>query len=114
MALDSSFSATTQHGSNVFYDYCCLSCSEDNRNSDAEHFCQDCSQCYCNDCLQLHNKLHKRHVVYGREDVDQWSTATTLAGPLIPCEKHPANFLEVECMEHRQLCCSICMSVDHK
>ena len=110
MASGSSFRATLEHGS----DFCCLSCNEDNKNSEAQYYCQDCSQCFCDVCLQLHNKLHKRHAVLGRKDIDKWSAATVLTGPLVRCEKHAGKILELECVDHRQLCCHVCVSIDHK
>jgi len=114
MATGSSFSATIEHGSDVVYDYSCSLCSEDGRNSEALYYCQDCLHCYCDGCLQLHNKLHRRHSVLDRSDVDKWSTATVPAGPLVRCEKHPGEILKLECLDHRQLCCHVCVSVDHK
>jgi len=114
MASNAKFSVTIEHGSDIVYDNICSPCSEDGRNSEGTYFCQDCSHCYCDSCLQLHNKLHRKHLVLDKKDVDKWLTATILAGPVVRCEKHHGKLLELECMDHRQLGCSVCISVDHK
>jgi len=114
MASNSKFSATLEHGSDLVYDYSCLSCSEDGRNSEATHFCQDCEQCFCDACIILHNRIMKRHAVLGRKDVAKWSTATALVGPIARCEKHSQETIKLECLDHQQLCCHVCISIDHK
>jgi len=114
MAANAKFSVTMEHGSDMIYAYRCSRCSEDGRNSEGNHYCQDCSTCYCDTCIQLHNQLHRKHAVLGKSDVDNWSTATVLVGPLVRCEKHPGKILELECMDHRKLCCSVCIGVHHK
>ena len=114
MAFNSKFRATLEYGSDLVHAYSCFSCSEDGRTSQANHFCQDCVQCFCDVCLRHHDKVLKRHDVLGRTDIDKWSTATTLVGQLVRCEKHPAETLKLECKDHGQLCCHVCVSVDHR
>jgi len=114
MASNSKFSATLEYGTDFVYDYSCLSCSEDGRNSEAKHCCQDCEQFFCEVCIELHNRIMKRHTVLGRTDVKKWSTAPALVGPIARCEKHPQETIKLECWDHRQLCCHVCVSIDHK
>ena len=61
----------------MVYDYICYSCNEE-KFTDVNRFCHDCSQCYCDACIKHHNKILKRLAILGRKDVDKWSTDTTL------------------------------------
>ena len=104
-----------EHGSDCVYDHVCLSCSEEDRTIEANHFCEDCDQCFCDGCIRLHNKLHKRHVVLGQRDVDKWTSAATAVSPYVyRCDKHPDEYLKLECIDHRQLCCHVCICLHHK
>ena len=114
MASTSTFKSSLDIGSDMIYEFCCHSCQDDDKNTEANHFCQECAQCFCDVCIQHHNKVLKKHTVLGRKDVDKWSTATALVGPLVRCEKHPEETLKLECLDHRQLCCHLCVSVDHR
>jgi len=114
MASGSKFSLTLQFGSDMLYDYNCHSCWEDGKNTEANHCCQDCAQCFCDVCIKLHSKLLKRHAVLDRNDVDKWSTDTALVGPLVRCDNHMGEILKLYCRDHRRPCCSVCISVDHK
>ena len=78
----------------MVYDYICHSCKEE-KFTEVNRFCQDCSQCYCDACIKHLNKILKRQAILGRKDVDKWSTDTTLVGPIVRCDKHPGEILKL-------------------
>jgi len=112
--MATNFSATIEHASDILFDYNCLSCSDNDKSSEANYFCQDCCQCFCDLCIQLHNKLHRRHSLLDKKDVDKWSTTAALVGPLARCDRHPDETLKLECIDHHQLCCHHCTRILHK
>jgi len=114
MTSKSKFRSTLEYGSDMVYDFTCHSCQDEKKNTEANFFCKDCSQCFCDSCVKHHNKVLKRHAVLGREDVDKWSTDAALVGPLVRCDSHPGEILKLYCGDHRRLCCPVCISVDHK
>ncbi|WAQ98697.1 TRI33-like protein, partial [Mya arenaria] len=83
----------------------------DNLNIEAKHFCGDCSKYYCDKCLTFHTKLHKRHNVLGRKDVDKW---VGQGDTLVMCDLHPLKVLELLCDDHAELCCTLCVSLNHR
>jgi len=114
MTSKSKFRSTLEYGSDMVYDFTCHSCQDEKKNIEANFFCQDCSQCFCDTCVKHHSKILKRHAVLGRKDVDKWSTDTALVGPLVRCDSHPGEIHKLYCGDHRRLCCPVCISVDHK
>ncbi|XP_052804577.1 tripartite motif-containing protein 66-like [Mya arenaria] len=97
--------------SDLLHDFSCSVCKEDELNIEAEHFCGECSKYYCDKCLTFHAKIHKRHVVLGRNDVDEW---TELVDTLITCDLHPSKVLELLCVDHDVLCCHLCVPLNHR
>jgi len=121
MASNSKFSATLEHGSDLVYVYSCLSCSEDGRNSEANNFCQDCSQCFCDLCITHHNKVMTGHAVLGRNDVDNWSMDVNckggekpLPGPdhVFEVEKHVLHNVKLDDDKHTCGITGICVLAD--
>ncbi|XP_052804054.1 uncharacterized protein LOC128234095 isoform X3 [Mya arenaria] len=99
------------NASDEIHDFSCSVCKDDNLNIEAKHFCGDCSKYYCDKCLTFHAKLHKRHVVLGRKDVDKW---VGQGDALVTCALHPLKVLELLCEGHNELCCHICVSLNHR
>ncbi|WAR19753.1 hypothetical protein MAR_001591, partial [Mya arenaria] len=76
----------------------------------AKYFCGNCSKYYCDTCLTLHAKLLKEHSVLGRKDVDKWMGQ---GDALVTCDLHPSNVLKLYCEDHAELCCTLCVSLNH-
>ncbi|KAH3835483.1 uncharacterized protein LOC127879113 [Dreissena polymorpha] len=55
------------NGSTSEYDICCLACEEEGLNQAALFYCKECQKSYCHKCVELHNKLYRKHTVLGRE-----------------------------------------------
>ncbi|XP_052804576.1 uncharacterized protein LOC128234400 [Mya arenaria] len=99
------------NANNLKHDFSCSVCKEDDLNVEAKHFCGDCLEFYCDKCLTFHAKIHRRHAVLGRKDVDKW---VEQGDALVSCDLHPSKVLELLCEDHAELCCHICVSLNHR
>ncbi|XP_052815857.1 uncharacterized protein LOC128242658 [Mya arenaria] len=97
--------------SDLIHDFVCSPCHEDKLNTEAKYFCGDCSKYFCDKCLTLHSKLFKQHVVLGRKDVDKW---VGQGDALISCDFHPGKVIELLCEDHAEMCCHLCVSLNHR
>ncbi|WAR01284.1 TRI33-like protein, partial [Mya arenaria] len=102
---------TVVNASDLIYDFSCSLCKEDTLNTEAKYFCGDCSKYYCDKCLTFHAKVHKDHVVLGRKDVDKW---VGQGEALVKCDLHPQTVMELLCEDHDELCCQICVTLNHR
>ncbi|XP_052774587.1 uncharacterized protein LOC128213105 [Mya arenaria] len=95
-------------GSDLIHDYSCSKCEEDDLNTEAQHFCPQCENYLCDKCVTRHGSYYKKHTVFGRGDIQKW------AGFFIDrCDKH-RDKLNVHCDDHQELCCSVCVTLDHR
>ncbi|WAR12012.1 hypothetical protein MAR_026192, partial [Mya arenaria] len=106
-----SFKDSMSMASDLIHDFVCSPCQEDNLNTEAKYFCGDCSKYYCDKCLTFHSKIHKQHVVLGRKDVDKW---VGQGDALISCDFHPGKVIELLCEDHAEMCCHLCVSLNHR
>ncbi|WAR30643.1 KCNT1-like protein [Mya arenaria] len=95
-------------GSDLIHDYSCSKCGEDDLNAEAQHFCPQCEHCLCDKCVAMHNGYHKNHTVYGRGDIQKWAGFS-----MDRCDQHGSK-LEVHCDDHKELCCSVCVALNHR
>ncbi|WAR26028.1 hypothetical protein MAR_011732 [Mya arenaria] len=102
-----------QRGCDFIHDFACSPCEEDGLNTEAQHFCSQCTKHYCNNCVTKHNGLYKRHTVLDRKDVKKWAATPGTVDVLAGCERHPGESLKLVCGDHDQLCCHLCAAVDH-
>ncbi|WAR26041.1 TRI33-like protein [Mya arenaria] len=113
--MASKFDSSLQNSSDLIHDFTCSPCEEDGLNSEAQSFCVECSKYYCSRCEPKHDGLFKRHSVLGRKDVGKWTPLPhTIVDDLERCERHPREALKMFCKDHDQLCCHVCVSVDHR
>ncbi|XP_052778521.1 uncharacterized protein LOC128215961 [Mya arenaria] len=103
-----------QRGCDFIHDFACSPCEEDGLNTEAQHFCSQCTKHYCNNCVTKHNGLYKRHTVLDRKDVKKWAATPGTVDVLAGCERHPGESLKLVCGDHDQLCCHLCAAVDHR
>ncbi|XP_052778114.1 uncharacterized protein LOC128215470 [Mya arenaria] len=95
-------------GSDLIHDYSCTKCEEDNFNTEAQHFCSQCEHYLCDKCVNLHNGYNTKHTVYGRGNIQKWAKFS-----LDRCDQH-GNKLEIHCDDHQELCCSVCVVLNHR
>ncbi|WAR12093.1 TRI33-like protein [Mya arenaria] len=106
-----SFKDSMSMASDLIHDFVCSPCHEDKLNTEAKHFCRDCSKYYCDKCLTFHSKIHKEHTVLGRKDVDKW---VGQGDSLISCDLHPQEVIKLLCEDHAEMCCHLCVSLNHR
>ncbi|WAR19755.1 TRI33-like protein, partial [Mya arenaria] len=106
-----SYKDSLLNASDEIHDFSCSVCKDDHLNTEAKYFCGNCSKYYCDKCLTLHAKLLKEHIVLGRKDVDKW---VGQGDALITCDLHPSKILELHCEDHAELCCNLCVSLNHR
>ncbi|XP_052760758.1 uncharacterized protein LOC128203393 [Mya arenaria] len=95
-------------GSDQFHNYSCSTCEQNNLNTDAQHFCPQCEHYLCDKCVKMHGEYFKKHVVYGRGDIQKW------AGFFMErCDQH-GKVLEFHCDGHQEFCCSVCLTLNHR
>ncbi|WAR05012.1 hypothetical protein MAR_020381, partial [Mya arenaria] len=94
--------------SDLVHDYGCSKCEEHDINTYAQHFCTECEHYLCDKCVKLHNGYHKTHTVYGRGDIQKWAGYA-----MAMCDQH-GNKLEVHCDDHQDLCCHVCVALNHR
>ncbi|XP_052760559.1 transcription intermediary factor 1-beta-like [Mya arenaria] len=93
--------------SDLKHDFACSMCTDDKLNIEAKFFCGDCSKYFCDNCLTFHSETHKGHAMFGRKDVGQDDAIVT-------CDLHPQKAIELLCEDHAELCCNLCVSLDHR
>ncbi|WAR13053.1 hypothetical protein MAR_027233, partial [Mya arenaria] len=95
-------------GSDMIHDYSCSKCEENDLNAEAQHFCPQCEHYLCDKCVKIHGGYFKKHVVYGRGDIQKW------AGFSIDiCAEHGKE-RDVVCGDHYLFCCSVCVALNHR
>ncbi|XP_052817011.1 uncharacterized protein LOC128243338 [Mya arenaria] len=93
--------------SDLIHDYSCSKCGENDFNTEAQHFCPECEHYLCDKCVRIHGEYFKKHVVYGRGDIQKWAFS------MDRCDQH-GNKLDVHCDDHQELCCHVCVSLNHR
>ncbi|XP_052781938.1 uncharacterized protein LOC128218326 [Mya arenaria] len=112
--MASKFESSIQRGCDFIHDFVCSPCEEDGLNTEAQYFCNQCTKYYCVNCVPVHNKLFKRHSVLDRTDKTKWAAAPGMVDVLERCERHPGEALKLVCGDHDQLCCHVCVAMDHR
>ncbi|XP_052780473.1 nuclear factor 7, brain-like [Mya arenaria] len=95
-------------GSDLIHDYSCSKCEENDLNTEAQHFCPECEHYLCDKCERIHGEYFKKHVVYGRGDIQKWAGFS-----IDRCDQHGEK-LNVHCDDHQELCCHVCVSLNHR
>ncbi|XP_052782210.1 uncharacterized protein LOC128218558 isoform X1 [Mya arenaria] len=112
--MASNFDSSIQRGGDFIHDFSCSPCEENGFNTEAHHYCTKCTIYYCQNCVSKHNVLYKKHAVLGRKDVKKWEAAPGVVDALERCGMHPGEALKLVCGDHDQLCCPVCVAVDHR
>ncbi|XP_052778639.1 uncharacterized protein LOC128216088 [Mya arenaria] len=112
--MASNFEPSIQSCCDFIYDFSCSPCEENGFNTEAHHYCTQCTKYYCENCVSKHNGLYQKHAVLGREDVKKWEAAPGVVDSLMRCVRHNGEELKLVCGDHDQLCCQICVAVEHR
>ncbi|XP_052781866.1 E3 ubiquitin-protein ligase TRIM33-like isoform X1 [Mya arenaria] len=109
-----SFESSIQRGCDLIHDFSCSPCEDNGFNTEAHHHCTQCKKYYCKNCISKHNDLYQKHAVLGRKYVKKWETALGVMDVLERCGMHPGEALKLVCGDHDQLCCTVCVAIDHR
>ncbi|XP_052813086.1 uncharacterized protein LOC128240482 [Mya arenaria] len=105
--MASNFSSSTiLKGSDLIHEYFCTPCKADNFSNEAKHFCEDCKIYFCDNCLNFHAKILQEHTVYGQQEFSK------VGGHNEMCATHVKE-VQAFCEDHQELCCSVCVTVNH-
>ncbi|CAC5391476.1 unnamed protein product [Mytilus coruscus] len=96
----------------------CHLCKKRDKNSDATQWCRDCTEALCEECLQFHGlmKLFADHKIVQIENMDIFYSVdepdSSMRSDL--CPVHTSKVLEAFCFDHQDLCCVICLTLQHR
>ncbi|KAH3816329.1 uncharacterized protein LOC127832272 [Dreissena polymorpha] len=110
--MASNFESSIQRGSDLFFDFPCFTCQENDRNTEAAFYCPQCSKFYCCNCVEHHNNLYKKHSTLGKDKINIWPEATVDLQE--QCREHKGEKLTALCEDHNQLLCHVCHIHTHK
>ncbi|KAH3844729.1 hypothetical protein DPMN_086991 [Dreissena polymorpha] len=103
-------SLSLNKGSEPLPDFCCSACEEDGDYIKAQYYCCKCSKFFCVKCEAKHNELFKKHRALDRTNVSEWPKVI----PFELCYEHNEKKIDVFCPDHFKLCCSTCVSENHR
>ena len=98
-----------QNLSEKWFDVKCTICTRKNRVKQAQKYCIECKKNLCNDCVEIHIEHNEGHtLVEGHGDDEAVNLLTE------KCEKHKDKLIELYCVDHDELVCSICALLEHR
>lgn len=91
----------------------CLFCKRENLTVLAKHWCKTCAEPICDDCNRIHKKvpLLRNHKIYCLSDKIKWSEPVDVEEQ---CSDHKEKLVEVICLDHNKMCCSVCFATQHR
>ncbi|XP_060562263.1 E3 ubiquitin-protein ligase TRIM71-like [Ruditapes philippinarum] len=101
----------------------CQACDEEGTRLPAHGYCIDCKEHLCKTCFKVHkkHKLSKHHTLLDATRMPKvlnkpsTSTHTCQSDELsTPCSKHPKEMIKFYCHDHKELLCSVCVSLEHQ
>ncbi|KAH3873523.1 uncharacterized protein LOC127869030 [Dreissena polymorpha] len=105
------FSSSIRKGSDVFFEFPCITCQGNDRNTEALFYCTECSKAYCGKCVEHHNVLYMKHAIMGKEAISKWSVTNVDASER--CQEHKQE-LTGFCEDHKELLCHVCHVYNHQ
>ena len=91
----------------------CDPCLIEDETVPGEFYCTDCSEYLCNNCARVHrkSKTSRHHKLLCRDEMPK-KKLTTVDEKF--CSKHSVELIKYFCENHEQLCCSVCVTLDHR
>ena len=91
----------------------CDPCLIEDETVPGEFYCTDCSEYLCNNCARVHrkSKTSRHHKLLCRDEMPK-KKLTTVQEKF--CSKHSIELIKYFCEKHEQLCCSVCVTLDHR
>ncbi|CAG2250649.1 TIF1G [Mytilus edulis] len=96
----------------------CHMCKKQNNLNTATHWCRDCVEAFCKECLRLHNlmKFSADHKVVKIDEIEMSVSGSETDLSLISdsCPIHKSKIFEAFCFDHQKLCCVLCLTLQHR
>ncbi|OWF35803.1 probable E3 ubiquitin-protein ligase MID2 [Mizuhopecten yessoensis] len=108
--INNLFLSSTAQRSN---DRVCGACLRDNETSAGEAWCADCAEILCKQCRAVHGRIKvtaKHRLVPVGENVGGFYDMMVNG----VCSNHDEKPLEIYCLDHTAMCCSVCVSLSHR
>ena len=89
-------------------------CEEGGDPTVASHWCRDCAEPLCDNCLKYHRlmKISRRHKIEEMEILRRHPKR--ILGVPQPCPDHVGKDIELFCADHNTLCCVMCVATEHR
>ncbi|XP_033762086.1 uncharacterized protein LOC117343725 [Pecten maximus] len=93
----------------------CDACSREDQKVNAHVWCKDCMEAICKVCSDAHrkNKMSSSHTAIPW-DVYVRTSYTPVISVKETCPEHDGNRLELFCLDHNSLCCTMCITLSHR
>ncbi|XP_045182516.2 tripartite motif-containing protein 66-like [Mercenaria mercenaria] len=120
MAAARSLGRSQIDASDAFYEYTCVTCAADSKNTEALYKCIECQVFYCVRCVAGHNKFTVNHHVVdrksekfraGRKETPVYDSSEM---PKDVCQQHHGEVIKMYCGQHNIVCCTVCIAVQHR
>ncbi|XP_052817615.1 E3 ubiquitin-protein ligase TRIM33-like isoform X2 [Mya arenaria] len=88
----------------------CSPCQREGTIEQADAFCRDCEEYFCDTCLRQHNRmrLFSAHVLFNKKDLERTAIRPNkITVPSKKCMKHHGSLMTVYCETHKTVCCAI-------
>ncbi|XP_063416025.1 uncharacterized protein LOC134697672 [Mytilus trossulus] len=94
----------------------CGACKRHQHQSVAKFWCNECDETFCEKCNTMHSwmKLSSTHLVVELEELESNTSGIDLHAVSEQCKTHSTNKIEAFCLNHEQLCCIQCVSLNHR
>lgn len=90
-------------------------CLCDNKQVKAEYWCNDCRELIC----AAYKGIHKINIILQKHKISPMNMKDLVDNLQFPdadepCHIQQGKFVEVFCLDHEMLCCSICFATKHR
>ncbi|XP_052269860.1 E3 ubiquitin/ISG15 ligase TRIM25-like isoform X2 [Dreissena polymorpha] len=104
--MASNMEGSIHRGCDFIFDFSCFTCQENDRNTEAEFYCEECSEFYCSKCMEYHNYFYKKHAILSKENMSLWPKTDVVEQG--KCKEHRKEKLTIFCEDHSELICHVC------
>lgn len=98
------------------FDFSCCACVKKNLKTEADKYCSNCLNYFCNECVKLHDMWPalSKHVILDKSEIGQFQNSTKLLQiPTQRCADHRTKIVDMYCKTHDQVGCTTCMALYH-
>ncbi|XP_076109296.1 uncharacterized protein LOC143078270 [Mytilus galloprovincialis] len=94
----------------------CHICKRKQKCISAMTWCCDCSEAFCDNCCEIHSlmKISMSHKVVDIASIKTNDCGIDLSKISDACPVHSSKLVEAYCFDHQQLCCVLCVTLQHR